>query len=922
MNLGYDDSSDFAPHGTNNTSILSDEPLISQVLIDAFDVNNKRHRQYLALYKRHINGENIRSQLRSMINKDFQPNNFWMRIPSFFTITQASLERTKNGRTQVLNMDTNRFIFKNSRNKKKLTQLKSEYALRSFKQSLPYENVLDNDCGDEECVPTWFIKAYGKGNRHPISIKAIKKYFGNHVNHTIDVIDAFCKKYKIYHQVMTILGHTIHQSEEGDYTEKHRKKLIYVIHDNHIYPVAKDFRGRLELRQNDENVYDPESTFIDRNGTIYHSKGKTWDPSRGKKASVDSYFYDKELFDDLPQNFSFKCEERLGPVALHTSNMTIYNSDEAKCIDMKKCYFNVARNIISKKTKIGVFTVQDIYVKYNKEKIRDDSYYLIDDKCGAVDYGYLCNCLMGKEVKTLIKNKVMKKKNILKVKSPSSWFDWKHMHNKIDDVVHEQNGGDKKAFNQFNGILGIKNHRSDETVVNIPAGDLDYIYFREYPDRQFKFKTHEFDADGNQIIDERGDMVRTVKHYAYLNTRNIYDYVVSSANSFILDCHFDVMKKNDVKLLKIKTDSLTYDGPVDISSFKWAKYFKDETVKFEDETPKKYNMFFNELKYDFKMDNITYIGRPGTGKTFTVKRDHEFDACTSVSNVCCRNIGAEKTLYTLLNMRDHKEFIKVLQYYKDKTVWVDEFSMVPLRYWANIFVMAVNGCKFIFSGDMNQIGPVQGKKIDMKSHVFSKVFGQVTTLTTNHRNDAKIIEMSEKALKGGTLKKKNKHKIEDCKVHLCFTHSFKNKINCQIAKKKKIKWGDIGSRIVFMSKVKKYNVDKNEVYDITSNDGKEVVITSVFYEDPKILTVPIKALEYADLGYAMTIHASQGLTVKEPYYVHEIDRSSPDLIYTGITRGRKFDDLNLGFKSCKKGLKAYHECKVTQHEDKYLEVSF
>jgi len=586
---------------------------------------------------------------------------------------------------------------------------------------------------------------------------------------------------------------------------------------------------------------------------------------------------------------------------------------------------------------IGIFTVQDIYVKYDKQKIRDDSYYLIDDKCKAVDYGYLSNCLMGKEVKTLIKNKVMKAKNILKVKSPSRFFQWKYIQQKIKAILKD-NDNDKKAFNQFNGILGIKNHRSDETVVNIPAGDLDYIYFRQYPDRKFKFKTHEFDAEGNQIIDAHGDMVRTIKHYAYLNTRNIYDFVVSSANAFMLDCHFDIMKKNSVNLLKIKTDSLTYDGPVDISSFKWAKYFCDETVKYVDETPKKYNMFFNELKYDFKMNNITYIGRPGTGKTFTVKRDHKFDACTSVSNVCCRNIGANKTLYTLLSMRDHIDFIKVIQIYKDKTIWVDEFSMIPLRYWNNIFVMAMNGTKFIFSGDMNQIGPVEGTKIDMTSMIFSKIFGQVTTLTTNHRNDPKIIEMSEIALKGGTLKKKNKHKITDCKVHLCFTHSYKNHINNLIAKKKKIKWGDVGSRIVFMSKVKKYEVDKNEVYDIIGKQHEicidkngeylgeaekfEYIIQSVFYENPKKLFIPPEALDYADLGYAMTIHASQGLTVSEPYYVHEIDRSSPDLVYTGLTRGRKFDDLNLGFKSCKKGVKPFNVCKVTKHVDNYLQVSF
>jgi len=120
MNLGYDDSSDFAPHGTHNTDILDDEPLTTKVLIDAFDLNNKRDRQYLALYKKHIDGEDVKIPLRNLIKKHFNLDDFWMRIPAFFSVTEASLERTKNGRTQVLNMDTNRFIYKSGRNKKKL----------------------------------------------------------------------------------------------------------------------------------------------------------------------------------------------------------------------------------------------------------------------------------------------------------------------------------------------------------------------------------------------------------------------------------------------------------------------------------------------------------------------------------------------------------------------------------------------------------------------------------------------------------------------------------------------------------------------------------------------------------------------------------------------------------------------------------
>jgi ATP-dependent exoDNAse (exonuclease V) alpha subunit len=271
----------------------------------------------------------------------------------------------------------------------------------------------------------------------------------------------------------------------------------------------------------------------------------------------------------------------------------------------------------------------------------------------------------------------------------------------------------------------------------------------------------------------------------------------------------------------------------------------------------------------------------GHGKTTKVKEEANYDKSTTITNICCRMIGSQNTLYSILNLFDTNDFYKNLRKYKNSTIWIDEFSMIPRIYYGFIFCMAQHGCKFIFSGDINQIPPVNEEPVNLKSWFLKKFFKKVEPLNTNYRNDPKLVELSLKALKGDKLKDKSINKpIKDCKVHLCYTHKYKNHINRKIVESKKLKWKDIGTRIIFKNQQKKNNIFKNEVYEIKKRDGNRLILHSVFYDKTKSITVDEKALKHADWGYALTIHSVQGLTIREPYYVHEGERLTNRLFYT------------------------------------------
>jgi hypothetical protein len=93
-----------------------------------------------------------------------------------------------------------------------------------------------------------------------------------------------------------------------------------------------------------------------------------------------------------------------------------------------------------------------------------------------------------------------------------------------------------------------------------------------------------------------------------------------------------------------------------------------------------------------------------------------------------------------------------------------------------------------------------------------------------------------------------------------------------------------------VTKVARGMVNLEGVRKVVTTRGSEVIIS----EEARKVTCPLKQLQrYFRLGYATTVHSSQGATISEPFTIWEWERMSRQLRYTAVGRAKSLDQVNL-----------------------------
>jgi len=84
-----------------------------------------------------------------------------------------------------------------------------------------------------------------------------------------------------------------------------------------------------------------------------------------------------------------------------------------------------------------------------------------------------------------------------------------------------------------------------------------------------------------------------------------------------------------------------------------------------------------------------------------------------------------------------------------------------------------------------------------------------------------------------------------------------------------------------MFKVGKLNEDRSMV-DIISQDDEKIKFS-----------IPIKLFTiYFNPAYCVTVHSSQGMTIKSNYTIHEFSKFDSRLKYVSISRAQNVNQLN------------------------------
>ena len=847
-----------------------------------------------------------------------------------------------------------------------------KYKLQGKPKIMPYVNYTTNDTGDKNCVLAFVEKQYPK-----ISKKKINTYFNKEYVCTDSIIE-FCEEYKIPLKLYDIAGQL---KIKNDFeSNKSYSEFVAIMCSNHLYPFKRNKNSNYTgttyptLSTTDishEKVIYDDNIIIQRNSVYYSADGSYKLPTEDNEEVQTEI--DNAFFKNITPNFTYESDNyKLQALIYVANNMAEYTTEE---YDMRKAYYNIATNIIDSEEECPVFTVCSIWQKMTTDKIFNHNYYLISKSALAnvSKYGISTNLQAGYIVNFLLDKKVITHKDIKYEKQASYTVKWEAIQERIGILKEKLKEKIKDEYIFYNGILGQTNAHKTQSIINITQDDINLLNYNQ--------STQEFNDDWIMQcpITEEGkeqDMKYVTAHktttfFKHINTSNIYDYVVGRTSLFLLTVMFEIFEQNtDIELLKVKVDCLVFNRPVTIPK-QYQQYFK--TLPNSEINKRYFNVKLNYLKgkkiikniltdINNCQKNITLQGAPGTGKTFKVKKDYKYDVSTTTTNLCLLNIMDEKyiskTVYSLLSLYNPSDLSKTLSKLKNKTIWLDEFSMIPKSTWSFFYILNKEyNCKLIISGDINQIPPIGEKPIDLNNLFFKQLFNTVETLTKDFRNDEKIINIRDSILNADHTPEvynimSRLYTTQDFLKfdrHLSHTHQTKNIINYLMKRERKFtyKWTntkvkeyideetkkpkyiyvsslDVSDGVLLTCKTTKKSAEiyKNDLWQVASkhlNPAGDLHGYTLINKlrNNKSLFVSAENMIHFELGYCSTVHSSQGLTINEPFCIHDIKSMifcDKSILYTAITRGTKYNNMNLYANR-----QTYSEHKTSEIEiNKYL----
>jgi hypothetical protein len=842
------------------------------------------------------------------------------------------------GNIQVINPDTGRKLGE----PREIWDILRDYRIADKPLRLPYKNVDLNDHTEEDtpknCLRRYCIRRYHdepKGKKK-IACKSINRILGE--DPTTEQLVAFTNRYKIRTTLLDVSGRVIFKT---DGVSKDRPPFTAILYANHLYPYTGNLRGHIDLgigAETDLAEYKDDRVVAD-------------DPKRDAEA------FERFLKTKFSPNFHYKAESGLVHQALMWYGREAPTED-ATCWDMTSAYDTVVRKLADETEEIPVFTAHDIVEEFDHslDDIVDYGYYWVGKatsdrwQAGGVAYAKarINDILTGYEARYLIKRGHLSKREITYQKTPSYTTTLSKFRAKLDAVCGgAAEAARGKSYPLYNGMLGR------------PATRDGWMCFTGASLADVELLAANRDAttfDAHEHLDGTFQIRTKVKYgkYLYFNNRNLYNYVVGRTNLEMMRFIDETLAENPgARVLKIKTDGVVFSEAV-APPEAWAAHFHAEKVLWSAREYTVYSTAPDWMRDTTIREVVAWrekcrivTGPPGTGKTHLIKSEDAYDVATTITNACARNLDSERlkgeTIYKALQLYSPENLYKVISALRDKTLWLDEFSMMPRYIWSFLYIIGQHTTLTILTGDQHQLPPV-GEDLDYGGTFLRTLFVGEEVLEKDWRNDDKIIrlrnrirdEPDQETLKYlEELAKDDEHTVADdddpakYTTHLVRTHKVRRKLNAYIVNANGYKWShrlkreaqrpegltakfhsgreysyEASAGLILAARITRKNsgIYKGSRYRLLTDVVKDTETFKLYRlgdDDLGGTEYPIDTMKLFGLGYAVTVDSAQGLTVRDPFVIWEVKsmlvgrRAESRRLYTAVTRGVRFSDIRI-----------------------------
>ncbi|XP_068704713.1 uncharacterized protein [Montipora foliosa] len=599
--------------------------------------------------------------------------------------------------------------------------------------------------------------------------------------------------------------------------------------------------------------------------------------------------------------------------------------DDVVNIDISKSYPNV---LLNNAMPIPVYSIHDVVEPfYCKSDLRQCGEFYIEETVlhnyGTpllIEAGFYSNALVSYLVEELnmsvgqIKYKIVAKKAL----KPDTF---KPFLKYVFETFPESKA--KRLANSFIGDLGRKYNRTNTGFTCV-----------EY-DTAMACWTQGIKEGRNIVIDSYNEiyLIKEQKcERMFSDNTSVNRFVVSQA---ILKC-LELIRKcygDKSALYAFNTDGIFITNPkVALRNKKDVEFnIKNIGKAYVTDSPLCYferhyreNMDYDSYKVE-KGEGCMYNGQAGSDKTtklckMVMKADEPI--VFSFTNKAVQNVkdrlkkmeyDGDDICYTF-DSYFHEWNCSVetnLKSLKDKTVFIEEFSMVPNK-WITLIYKAflLYGVKVFMFGDPNQCSPVEsGSSISydyLKSASVRQMCPRNVTLKyieESCRYDKKTHIVLDGFLKKGKISKNFCVIDEKLFKNICYLNKTRIKVNTQCCDK--FVEGKEYVTVEFM-----YN-DKKEEYKVCA--GMPVIATDNIKERKifnameflvESVTEDCFWINGEEFDYKMfsrcfipsfcvTSHKCQGADINEPYNIYDVKKMDKKLLYTALSRTTKFEYIHL-----------------------------